>query len=394
MKPTSDAIAIAVMAAFLVFVAVNLQAGWVFGVDSLLVGLLVIGWLSSRASLRGLTVRRQLASEAFEGEEVAVTLAVTVHGGRRYFLELHDAVPGLTAAASVIPMCDSSQITAATYRATAQRRGVHSAESVELQSAGLTGLFTSRSRVVARSVLTIFPRYWPLREFPLPGASSEALATPLQARDGLDVAGVREFRDGDSLRHIHWRSTARRGALVVREFERSVDHPLALLLDTSAAAYASPGGEEAFEDLVRAAASIAFAVTQSGREVQLIGASGPALFTATTGWTQALHWLARVQPDGRVSLADLYTVVRPTGAGVIVCSPNVDAIAMLAHRGVALAAVLVDVASYAVTLSTGATPSNPRPNTPGETLLEALGVPSAVLRSGEEVGACLRSLNR
>jgi uncharacterized protein (DUF58 family) len=406
MRPTSDAIAIGILAAFLLFVAINLQAGWVFGVDALLIGLLIVGWLSARATLRGVAVRRQIVSEAFEGEEVAVTLTVTVRHGRRYFLEVRDAVPGLTAVASVIPACDSRRPAVVTYQTVAQQRGVHQADTVELQTGGLAGLFTSRRRLEARSALTVFPRYWPLAEFPLPGASSEGESTPVPVREGLEITGVREFRDGDSLRHVHWRSTARRGTLVVREFERSGRQPLALLLDTGSTAYASGGGRDAFEDLVRAAASIAFAVTQAGHDVQLVAANGQTPLTAVTGWRQALHWLARVQPDGRLSLGEVYAAALPAGTGVVVCSPSADAVAMLAHRGVALAAVLVDITSYAesqaapsvkaappVTRGGGDGAHRDNSTAAGEMLLEALGVPSAVLRCGEEVGASLRSLN-
>jgi uncharacterized protein (DUF58 family) len=406
MRPTSDAIAIGVLAAFLLFVAVNLQAGWVFGVDALLIGLLMVGWLSAHSALRGVAVRRQMVSEAFEGEAIAVTLSVTVHHGRRYFLELRDAVPGLPAAASIIPVCDSRSPAVVTYRTVAQQRGVHHADTVELHTGGLAGLFTSRRRLEARSTLTIFPRYSPLAEFPLPGASSEGESTPVPVREGLEIAGVREFRDGDSLRHVHWRSTARRGTLVVREFERSGRQPLALLLDTSSMAYACGGGREAFEDLVRAAASIAFAVTQAGHDVQLVAANGQTPLTAVTGWKQALHWFARVQPDGLLSLAEVHAAALPAGTGVVVCSPSADAVAMLAQRGVAVAAVLVDMASYAESQSASSAKVAPpvargggdrahrdASTAPGEMLLEALGVPSAVLRCGEEVGASLRSLN-
>ncbi len=406
MRPTSDAIAIAVLAAFLLFVAINLQAGWVFGVDALLIGLLLVGWWSARGTLRGVAVRRQVAPEAFEGEKIAVTLTVTVPYGRRYFLELRDAVPGLGPSTSAIPVCDSRRPGVVTYRTVAQRRGVHHADTVEFHSAGLAGLFISRRRLDARSTLTIFPRYWPLGEFPLPGTSSEGESTPVPVREGLEITGVREFRHGDSLRHIHWRSTARRGTLVVREFERAGRQPLALLLDASSTAYGFAGGREAFEDLVRAAASIAFAVTQAGHDVQLIAANSQTPLTTVTGWKQALHWLARVQPDGQLSPGEVHAAALPSESGVVVCSPSADAVAMLAHRGVAVAAVLVDMASYAESrsdpsakaalpiASRGGDGARREATAAGEMLLEALGVPLAVLRYGQEVGASLNSLSQ
>ncbi len=403
MKPTGDAVGIAGLAALLLFVAANLQAGWVYAVDALLIALLAVGWLSARLSVRGLTVDRLLPREVFEGDAVTVTLRVAVRQGRRHFLELHDAVPGLTSHVSFIPHCDARRRAVVTYQATAQRRGVHRVDSIEVRSSGLAGLFVSRRQVPAPGAVSVFPRYWPIPEFPLPGrAGVEAASVPQPARDGLDVAGVREFRDGDSLRHVHWRSTARRGALVVREFERDVHQPVALLLDTRRPVQAGGGAAEAFDDLVRAAASITHAVTRSGRAIHLAAASGTEPLTAVTGWTQALHWLARIRADGTLAPADVYAAAIPAGVPVVVCSPDADAVAILAQQGISVAAVLVDVTSYVQ--STQST-EPPLAGTAvvdrgdrgdwvdsGFVLLRALGVPVAVLRRGEEVGACLRSL--
>ena len=47
----------------------------------------------------------------------------------------------------------------------------------------------------------------------------ESQLTVVRAGHGTDLYGVREFRSGDALRRIHWRTSARRGQLVVREFE-------------------------------------------------------------------------------------------------------------------------------------------------------------------------------
>lgn len=406
MRPTGDAIAIAVLAALLLFVAANLQAGWVYAVDALLIALLAVGWLSARFSVRGLTVERLLPREVFEGDAVTVTLRVAARRGRRHFLELHDAVPGLTAHVSFLPYADARRKAEGIYRAIAKRRGVHCVDSVDVRSSGLAGLFEARRRVPVPGAVTVFPRYWPVPEFPLPGrVGVEAASVPQPARDGLDVAGVREFRDGDSLRHVHWRSTARRGTLVVREFERDVHQPVALLLDTRPPVGTGDGAAEAFEDLVRAAASIAHAVTRSGRAVQLAGASGADPLTVVTGWTQALHWLARTRADGALAPADVYAAAIPPGAPVVICSADADAVAVLAQHGIPVAAVLVDAASYARAFeSTQSSQSTRSTDFPprgvqaadrvdsGQMLLRALSVPVAVLRWGEEVGACLRSL--
>src|SRR3989442_11720032 len=193
--------------------------------------------------------------------------------------------------------------------------------------------------------MTVFPRYWALAEFPLPGRTGPDIASvPRPDRNGLEGAGVREFRAGDSLRHVHWRSTARRGTLVVREFEHEAADAVALLIDTRAEVYAADRSGQAFEDLVQAAASIVHTVTQSGRPVELIGARGTQVSTAVVGWSQALHWLARVQPHGMRSPLAAYrsAAVSETPAGIR--TPARDAPAALAQQGVPVAAVPVGVA--------------------------------------------------
>ncbi|HVH31964.1 MAG TPA: hypothetical protein VNA31_09955, partial [bacterium] len=177
------------------------------------------------------------------------------------------------------------------------------------------------------------------------------------------------------------------------------------LLDASSAAYGFSGGREAFEDLVRATASIAYAVTQAGHDVQLVAANSQTRLTTVTGWKQALHWLARVQPDGQLSLGEVYAAALPSQSGVVVCSPSADAVASLGHRGVAVAAVLSDMASYAgfqadpsakaplSIASRGGDEARGETTAACEMLLEALGVPVAVLRYRQEVGVSLNSLN-
>ena len=109
MRPTGDAVAIAVLAALLLFVAVNVQAGWVYAVDGLLVAALAVGWLSARFGSRGLTISRQMPAEIFEGDRVTVTLQVAPRRGRRYFIEVRDAIPGLSPHTAVILACGASR---------------------------------------------------------------------------------------------------------------------------------------------------------------------------------------------------------------------------------------------------------------------------------------------
>lgn len=403
-RPTGDAVAVGVLAALLLFIAVNLQAGWVYAVDALLIGLLIVGSLSAVLGIRGLTVERAMPHEAFEGDRIRVTLRVLLRRGRRYFITLHDAVPGLEAGIVPLPICEGRHPASQSYQTAALRRGVFTVETAQVSSADLAGLFVFRRRMPAPGTITVFPRYAVLGDFQVPGRHGpEAASIPRTDRAGLEVAGVREFRDGDSLRHVHWRSTARRGTLVVREFEHEAVEAVAVLIDTRAESYAGDRSGQAFEDVVRAAASVTHAVTRSGRPIQLIGAYREQASTAVGGWSQALHWLARVQLDGLLPPIEVYRTTVAPGTPVVICSADLDAPAALARQGVPVVAVIVDVASY--TESTQSTQSSTHASgnwvdrgdsssASGEMVLEALGIPVAVLRRGVEVGACLASLSQ
>lgn len=379
--PTREAVAVGVLAALLLFVALNLQAGWVYAVDALLIGLLLVGWISARASVRGLTVQRTMPAEVFEGDPVPVTLTVGAPRWTRYLLQLRDAVPGLAPAQVPVPMLSPGVPVTVTYRTPACHRGSHVATTVDVVSSGLTGLFTARTRAPASGELTIYPRYWVLGHFLLPGRTDQQAAAVTQvARRGTEFAGVRDFRDGDALRHVHWRSTARRGTLVVREFEEEMQPAAALLLDARAAVQAGTDDENTFEDLIRAAASIAHFVTAAGRPVQLLYSEGRHTHTMEGGWREVLDALARLQPTGALSPVDIHRAL-PPGTPVVVLTPDAQSAAALARQGSPLTLVIAEAGSYQQVRSSGGADRTASRHGPA--------VPTYVLRRGEEVGACL-----
>jgi len=79
-----------------------------------------------------------------------------------------------------------------------------------------------------------------------------------------DDASLREYRDGDDLRRVHWPSSARTGTMQVRSDERAGRRPATVILDTPVAA-------DALEWSISAAASIAVSVLGSGHPVRLLG---------------------------------------------------------------------------------------------------------------------------
>lgn len=79
----------------------------------------------------------------------------------------------------------------------------------------------------------------------------------------LSFHAVRDYADGDSRRHIHWRSTAKTGALMVRQYEESQTARAAILFDADRSEY---GSDAEFELAVSVAASLSLQAVREGRE--------------------------------------------------------------------------------------------------------------------------------
>ncbi|MGO4956430.1 DUF58 domain-containing protein [Luteococcus sp. Sow4_B9] len=91
---------------------------------------------------------------------------------------------------------------------------------------------------------------------------------------GQDDVLVREYRDGDDVRRIHWRSTARKGEIMVRREEQAWDPSVTMLLDSRASSHAGSGRTASFEWAVSATTSIAHHLLSNGFRMTIVDAEG------------------------------------------------------------------------------------------------------------------------
>jgi uncharacterized protein (DUF58 family) len=135
---------------------------------------------------------------------------------------------------------------------------------------------------------------------------------------GADDASTREYRTGDDLRKIHWRSSARTGALMVRQEERPWQGQATLLLDTRADAHvhAAPAAgvdhrlTDSFEWAVSAVASIGMDLLRAGRDVAVLDDPLAAERTRYGNAIRFIDHLAALQAQQKATLAGLAAPVR------------------------------------------------------------------------------------
>lgn len=138
---------------------------------------------------------------------------------------------------------------------------------------GLVELGRSFSSTAA---LTVTPRTVPLPAVPLGGGwtgSGDNRPRAFAIGSAEDVT-VREYRRGDDLRRVHWRSSARVGELMVRREEQPWQSRATIFLDNRAGSHRGQGIASSLEAAVSAAASVAVHLTQRGFAVRLATAAG------------------------------------------------------------------------------------------------------------------------
>src|SRR6266545_3848694 len=122
------------------------------------------------------------------------------------------------------------------------RRGWGDSEHLEADDVPVIvdpfGLESVAVSLPAPGALLVYPRLVRLdRLFSETGAHSrDGRRLLLRRHSGFELHGVREYEQGESLRRVHWRSTARRGQLMVKELEDAPRDEIAVLLDADAAA--------------------------------------------------------------------------------------------------------------------------------------------------------------
>ena len=170
--------------------------------------------------------------------------------------------------------------------ARALKRGVAHSQGVIVGRADPLGLVRAIARVPRRSNFIVLPRRYP------PGGVT--LATSVG--DSEEFVGLRDYRPGDPLQRIHWKSFARAARPIVKEYQDEYFERHALVLDT----FGAGGGERAFEEAVSIAASFAYTIDtrECLLDLMFIGAEAYT-YTAGRGQMQAaslLEILAGVKP--------------------------------------------------------------------------------------------------
>jgi uncharacterized protein (DUF58 family) len=311
---TADGVRVLVASAGLF--AAGLWLGWPVAELVAGAGVGAVGFAVVTAG-RGLRVdvEREIYPErVVRGEPAVARLRVRNAGARRSgAFEAHDAAGERRLSVSV-PTLGIGEVVQRTYRLPTDRRGRHVVGPLTLTRQDALGLVRTQVATGGTATLWVHPRSHTLKVGDV-GVSRrfDGRTVDQRSRGSLVFHALREYAVGDDLRHVHWKSTARRDELMVRQDEMPWQGRATVLLDTRADAHTT----ETFERAVSAAASIVVACSRRRFLLRLVTTGGDdSGMGAGAGHIDGiLERLATVALDRSGHLAGAASSLRRAGAG-------------------------------------------------------------------------------
>jgi uncharacterized protein (DUF58 family) len=193
-----------------------------------------------------------------------------------------------------------------------RKRGVYEWPGFRVETEFPIGLVRSYQTLLLPQRVLVYPGFTPLARLALiagrryhPGGVSLAS----KVGESFEYMGNRNYREGDDIRHIDWRATARLNAAVVREYREEYLLRAAVILDTHVSDDARPERRESFEQAVSLCAAASDYMARADYLVDLF-AAGSTLYHLTAGRSlasldQVLDILACVETSGEGALAVL-----------------------------------------------------------------------------------------
>jgi uncharacterized protein (DUF58 family) len=392
-RPTARAWTIGVGALVVYFFANQTQVGWLYVMSALLAGVVIAAWAMNRGALNGMAAARTIeAMEIYEGDDVMVALRLTQTGragaAQIRLIERCPFAPPEDRAWKLpvfIPTLPARAAVELSYTTTADRRGVYTFPPLNIETRAPFGAFANAQTRDLPTPTVIYPEVRRLSHLALLDRQRAPVIPRPSAGLGYEVMGVRPYRAGDSPRHVHWRSTARTGQLMSKEFADETNPGLTIALDCAAYPYSDTESKHTpFEMAVKIAAALGDYAHRRHLPVYLVS-NGLAAPSGVAAWTALLEWLARVQPDGSQSLAGALNG-RPLAsafAAVIMPYPNRALISLiddLRRRGAAVLSIVIDPTSF---------PDSTQPEMNADGIVNAIGGDAHAIRHGDDWGAII-----
>jgi uncharacterized repeat protein (TIGR01451 family) len=321
-------------AVLILLAALLLETGLLAYAMYVLLGVLLVSRFLARGWVGNLDASRRCDRETAEvGETVAVTVTVHNRGWLPVpWVLLEDLLPrralapgqrrlGVKGKRLQVRMLWGRGVAEVKYKLRLLLRGYYQIGPLVIEGGDLFGLHRRYRAAADPHFLLVYPKVVPLEGYDLASRRpiGEVRLTHRLYEDPTRISGVREYQAGDPLNRVHWRATARTGALHCKVYEPTTVAGVTLMLDFHQGGYPKRGEPHRSELAVTTAASLANAVFLLGQQVGLVtNGRDAADRIRTEGWEGDHRTRQAVRQSAAMSERSdrLRPLVVPTGRGV------------------------------------------------------------------------------
>ena len=187
-----------------------------------------IGFIGAWRNIRALGATVVTVEPAAAGDAHAATIRITTKKPHRGFaVSVLADVADATISIAEVPLATDGMVLHAELEGLA--RGIHRVTALRLRSRYPFGILVAERKVVVDVEVIAYPKPAPADPAHSHDRDGDGMTPPNGDEESL--AGLREWRSGDSLRHVHWKATARAGTPIVKELERLGGDGIDLVLD-------------------------------------------------------------------------------------------------------------------------------------------------------------------
>ena len=282
--------------------ALNTGNNLLYMVLAMMLSLIVVSGILSEQSVKKIAVSRVLPRTIHA--EAPFWVELRVANLKKFFpsfsLMVEDVAENrATVGRHYVLKIPAQQTVVVGYRGRFFRRGHHVFTGFRLVTRYPFGLFIKTRDIRFEKAVLVYPRILPDRFQEISNPSDQAARHIVlkKAREG-DFLGLRDYRVGDDLRLIHWKSSAKCSNLVVREFQTDEADHVVLVLDRVLPHDTAGNGQDIFETAVSIAATMILELDRKGFQTRLITQGNETPFGLGSRHVQRiLQILAVVQPD-------------------------------------------------------------------------------------------------
>ncbi|BDI33290.1 hypothetical protein CCAX7_53410 [Capsulimonas corticalis] len=345
---TLKKLALAVGGGFTAIVAILFRSEQMYLMAAIMLLIPAVILLVGRLLVNGITCARELPFECAEGDRVTVVLRIGDIGRLpKFFLRAADKLPAdlklVGSDAPLILQLDPGEQRVLSYNLELTKRGAYQIGPTLVSTTDPFGFTTFRKLVGDVQELLVLPTPLPTSRLFLDGGvvGLRGEEGGSQRGGGMDFHGVREYRQGDDLRRVHWRTTARTGELAVTEYTQGASLEVLVALDLSRRAYDETGTglQSALEYGVKLAVTVADNLARHGHRALLLTPDTINMPYPPSNhpleMPALLEALARAEAVHDLSLADMLERFRPqapAGITLVTITPVVDGALVQAIR--------------------------------------------------------------